>query len=565
MLLQKLREFSERSGDTLPSMYKKDRVQWFIELDAEGRLIGDGFIATSGGDKKKKGKEYVVPYSGVRSSKIKPNLLADKAEYVLGIDREKTDRKTALRHASFIELIKDCAAETSNPKVKAVAKFLSSLKLGELSLPEELKHDSMVSFLVDGDMPSNDPDVQEYWGRKNGVGTADNSREKATADMVECHICGQMCIPVNPHPLNIKGLGAIGGQTSGMMMISANSPAFESYGLGRSLIAPTCQQCAEAYATAANELIKSEDSHLFVGPLVYLFWTKNNVKIPVLSLFSSPSPDPEQVKKLILSAKRGAIFDAMDDEAFYATAWSASGARIAVRNWIQTTVGIVRNNIANWFEMQRLASEYDDTPQFYGLWTLCASLYNDPNKMAPNVPEVLLRSALQGNKLPYWILYQAVKRNCAERTVTRPRLVLIKMALLSNRGFEREGYLVELDKENLDPAYLCGRLLAELEAIQKAAISANTTIVDRYYGSASSAPASVFGNLLRGAQAHLGKLRKEKPGLAVKFQIRLEEIQSGLKQFPRILTLEEQGIFALGYYHQRVSDRSGQNSEGKKV
>lgn len=76
-----------------------------------------------------------------------------------------------------------------------------------------------------------------------------------------------------------------------------------------------------------------------------------------------------------------------------------------------------------------------------------------------------------------------------------------------------EGELVRLDPANRDQAYLCGRLLAVLEATQRAALGdVNATIVDRYFGTASSAPASVFGRLLRGAQPHLGKLRRDRPG-----------------------------------------------------
>jgi hypothetical protein len=60
------------------------------------------------------------------------------------------------------------------------------------------------------------------------------------------------------------------------------------------------------------------------------------------------------------------------------------------------------------------------------------------------------------------------------------------------------------------PAYKCGRLLAVIERIQSAAIgNPNATLTDRYYGSASTAPASVFGVLLRMTQPHLSKLRKQ--------------------------------------------------------
>ena len=120
-----------------------------------------------------------------------------------------------------------------------------------------------------------------------------------------------------------------------------------------------------------------------------------------------------------------------------------------------------------------------------------------------------------------------------------------------------EGELARLDPTNRDPAYLCARLLAVLEATQRAALGdINATIVDRYFGTASSAPAAVFGKLLRGAQPHLAKLRRDRPGTHRALQQRLEEAQAGLHHFPKTLTLEQQGLFALGYYHQRAADRA---------
>ena len=119
--------------------------------------------------------------------------------------------------------------------------------------------------------------------------------------------------------------------------------------------------------------------------------------------------------------------------------------------------------------------------------------------------------------------------------------------------------MVQLDPDNPSAAYRCGRLLAVLEAVQRLAVpGAKATIVDRFFGTASSAPASVFGRLLRGAQPHLAKLERDRRGAYVALQRRLEEIQAGLPAsgFPRVLTLEDQGIFALGYYHQRAFDRA---------
>ena len=118
--------------------------------------------------------------------------------------------------------------------------------------------------------------------------------------------------------------------------------------------------------------------------------------------------------------------------------------------------------------------------------------------------------------------------------------------------------MVQLDDQNRNPAYLCGRLLAVLEAVQRAAIpSASTTITDRFFGAASTAPASVFGLLLRGARSHLNQLRVQRRGAFEVLERKLEEIQSSLTTFPKTLSLEQQGFFNLGYYHQRAADRAG--------
>lgn len=106
-----------------------------------------------------------------------------------------------------------------------------------------------------------------------------------------------------------------------------------------------------------------------------------------------------------------------------------------------------------------------------------------------------------------------------------------------------------LDTTNHNPAYLLGRLFATLEKIQEEANPGiNATIRDRYYSAASSTPVAVFTTLLRLKNHHLGKLHK---GRAVQLEKLIAEIMSDLNDFPRILTLQEQGRFALGYYHQR--------------
>lgn len=106
---------------------------------------------------------------------------------------------------------------------------------------------------------------------------------------------------------------------------------------------------------------------------------------------------------------------------------------------------------------------------------------------------------------------------------------------------------MSLDKESTNIAYRLGRLFAILEKAQRDAIpGANATIKDRYYSSASATPRVVFPQLLRLAQHHIQKA--EYGGRSDKM---IEEVMQGINTFPPHLSLDEQGMFAIGYYHQR--------------
>jgi CRISPR-associated protein Csd1 len=108
-----------------------------------------------------------------------------------------------------------------------------------------------------------------------------------------------------------------------------------------------------------------------------------------------------------------------------------------------------------------------------------------------------------------------------------------------------------LDPDNSDPAYLLGRLFAALEKTQDDALgNLNTGIRDRFYSAASATPVSVFPRLIRTYQHHLSKLNG---GAKVNRDKLVQEILSSIsgEGFPSQLSLKKQGIFAIGYYHQR--------------
>ena len=392
--------------------------------------------------------------------------------------------------------------------------------------------------------------MQSFWAREHAP---DNDE----AIVMQCIVCGEQR-PVLAR-LQGKVKGVPGGQPAGTSIISANAGAFESYGLEASLVAPTCADCGERFTKAVNALLASERNRIIINNAVFISWTRHEIEFDFAG--SLNQPDPQQVTALREAVRNGRWQPEVDDTAFYATTLSASGARVVVRDWIDTTVREVKQSVVRWFQLQTITDENGQVASPLGLRTLAGATVPIKNgkpdfeKVPTTTPRALLHAALTGTPLPMGLMYQAVRRNRAEQYVTRQRAALIKLVLLSHRSNIQENDMVNLDLENANPAYRCGRLLAVLAEIQRNAIG-KASIIDRFYGTASSAPVAVFGRLVRGAQPHLSKLERDRPGVAHALQLRLEDVMSGLPSFPTTLTLEDQGLFALGFYHQRAHDRA---------
>ena len=155
------------------------------------------------------------------------------------------------------------------------------------------------------------------------------------------------------------------------------------------------------------------------------------------------------------------------------------------------------------------------------------------------------------------LLSATLARIRADRNISYLRMALIKGYLARKRRLTNPTdpeVTMSLNPSSKEPAYLLGRLFALLEKAQKDAIpGAKATIKDRYFGAASATPGAVFPQLMRLTQHHIRKVSKEKPQFAHGVERRIAEVMDGLETFPSHLNLEQQGRFALGYYHQRVA------------
>lgn len=552
MLVQHLCEYADRRLSLPPPSYLLRPVRYVIDLDAAGNTHGNPLDTADPSNRStENGTPRIVPHLK-KAQGTRPRLLSDVREYVFGVAEPGKESRARERHAAFMQLLEECASQTREPLVAAVPAFFNRLEGNVPEWAQDLDPTALITFRVNDTFPIDLPSVRAFWATRQGETTA------AAESPMSCIACGNTRPPLRRHPLKIRGVP--NGQLSGTDLISANNDAFVSFGLANSLIAPTCFPCAWKYGNALNALLEDDDTHLRLGAVVYAFWTVEETAFLPGKLLSEPNS--AEVKELLNAVRSGksAAVD-IDPTAFYSVGLTGSGARVAVTSWLDTTVGEAKLRLGRYFALQEM-EEWDGQPGTpISVRRLANATVRNARKDTPpaGVTDSLIELALAGRRLPEDVLFRAIQRCRASQGVSRERAALIKLALGSEQGWteERTETMSGLDTTNHDPAYLCGRLMAVLDAIQRRAISPNATVVDRFYGAASSAPASVFGNLLDNAQKHLAKLRKNprSTGAGNALDGRLMDVMEGLEEFPPMLTLPQQAMFALGFYHQRAADR----------
>ncbi|HWH61333.1 MAG TPA: type I-C CRISPR-associated protein Cas8c/Csd1 [Terriglobales bacterium] len=544
-MLRQLYEFAEQQqADLPPPMFENRRIRWIIPLRADGTFLGTLEPTCGKGDSPFLGKQFWAPYE-YRSSGSKPRLLADTAEFALGVVPVGRDpQTTANRHAAFIEETIRCSAFTGNSNVKAVERFLLSWDPRKWQLPKELSATHEVTFRVGQIYPIQNQDVILYWN------LVSNTEHRGATHLV-CTICGQKTTGAKTRHFKIRSLSV--GRASGLSLISANIPAAESYGLSSSRGVPTCSHCEESICRATNYLVANPQSHIVCGSITYIFWAKKHCEFDLKSLLVQPDPSEIHILERCSLSGDSSVCN-FDSTPFHVAGLTANSARVVVRDWIGTSVGELKRNLSRSFQLQQLVGSNGDPGKPIGFLRLITG-YDSAS--ANLILRALIRLAVAGGALPILPLCRAIQRSKIEKGVTRLRAALIKMVILSNASSLEEEQMVGLDPNNNQPGYVCGRLLAVLQKIQWLALgNVNASILDRFFPSASVSPRMVFPRLLRLSQAHLRKVHEQRPAAYFALQHTLEQLTQELHEFPSVLSMLEQGLFALGYYHQRAFHRS---------
>ena len=542
--------------------FSEEKISFAVMIDGQGRFKRLFDLRQVSG-KKTVPLKMVVPAAEKRSgSSVVPNFFWDNSGYVLGMDGKGKPERTAQTFESFKQRHLDLAEVSNSRAVKAVVSFLESWSPEEaeaLDQREEALDQNLVFWIEGEDRPVHEEaSVLSLWkSLQSDVSDAEHQ--------VPCLVTGQRASIARLHP-PIKGV--MGGQAAGCAIVSFNLDAFESYGKKQSFNAPVSQRVAFSYTTALNYLLRRENGRcLTIGDTTTVFWAER--KSPEEDLFGAmfdlpPLSDEkggkgedaqtaEKVRSILGALREGrpvekAMGEFDPEIRFHILGLAPNQSRLSVRFWTQGSFGELAEKVSLHYKALEMEMQYKNQPEFPALWQILleTAVQQKRENIPPTLSGALSRSVLTGTRYPESLYSAILSRIRADKEVNYIRAAVLKACLVRNHPDKSGEITMSLNPERKDAPYLLGRLFSMLEKAQLDALGkVGTTIRNRYFSSASATPAIVFPQLLKLAQHHFAKAE-----YGASMDRRVQELLDDIHGFPARLSLQDQGIFTIGYYHQ---------------
>jgi CRISPR-associated protein Csd1 len=606
MVLQSLTRYYDILADDpdsgIPLLgYSAANVSFALNLSPQGELI-DVFPLFELVERGKKTVEVprrmIIPQQVKRSSGVVPNFLCDNSAYVLGLTaKDASDLEYAnKRFEAFCKLNMELLAQAKCSAARAVIAFLAAHDPQRAKenpslakyLDDILKGGNLV-FKLDGSTGfiHEDPEIRRVW-EAHKVGAAN-------AYVSQCLVTGQST-PISRLHTSIRGI--YGANSTGATLVGFNAPAYESYNRsgGQGLNSPISEKAAFAYTTALNYLLSSENKHkkITVGDATVVYWAESKDRVyetVFTSLFEPDQNEPQNGKagdtprrdakaeRLLEAIARKVMRteqmdlknlpDGLDiNTRFYVLGLAPNAARISVRFFHQEPfIKIVQKIMGHYVDMQ-IVKEYDDQPSSISIRRILdetISKKSSEKNASPLMAGVVIQAILNDTPYPAALYYAIINRIRADiddssrriKKINYVRAAVIKAFLKRKyrnqpQNSIQEVLIMSLNEQSTIPAYVLGRLFAVLEKAQHEAIGdVNASIKDRYFTSACASPASVFPVLLRLSQHYISKADKYHNDRRIEDILGLLDVEKN--PIPARLSLDEQGIFVLGYYHQRAA------------
>lgn len=535
--------------------------------------------------------------------------------------RQERDANNRAKYDDFWRQIREAFEATADPALQAVLQFHEHIGTSPAFLRWGQSHDAKAAdkpawwlttatgqevklgpenftFEVNGALLLNDEHtLRPYWRRVYHRELTDRS---ASAERGLCLITGAEDVPIAAtHTPKIKGIR--NAQPTGAALVSFDKPAFTSYGCAQSYNAPTSIEAATAYCVALNWLVSQKNHALHIGPTAVCFWARDSEAASDFFADMLDRPQPESVRAFLSSPWSGVDRSLLHHDQFYSVTLAGNAGRIVVRHWMQSTVEDAREHLHRWFADleitpygnptgQRTRRQQANTdgvsagtgkepPQPLALYSLAMSTVREQKDLRAETLTQLYRAALEGIAPSLALLKPIlnrleidVARNGSKALLNVSRFALLRLILNRHRQ-ERVPMIEPQVFETDDPAYNCGRLLAVLaEAQQKAHDYGleGAGVAERYFGTACAAPASVFPLLIRLNRHHLNAISKSDryKGHERFLEEAIQDILALFRPtagkqppvFPRVLNLQAQGRFALGFYQQQAADDAARRS-----
>jgi CRISPR-associated protein Csd1 len=584
--------------------YSNVPVSYALNLSAQGDLLDiiPLFVPVQKGKKTvERPLRMSVPEQVKRSVNVAANFLCDNAAYVLGLTgKEAKDPAYAQkRFEAFRQLNIEILSLADSPAAHAVIAFLQKHDPQTASQHpvitrhlEGLLEGGNLIFQVEGKNVLDDSEIRRVW---------EEYRTGQKAIQMQCLVTGNIEPIERLHP-DIKGVR--GAQRKGASLVSFNLDAFTSYGLEQGSNAPVSKRVASGYGVALNYLLSDQNPNrkIYLGDTTVVYWAESADKryaSEFLRLinpeFIEESPEEETSKRdkgaekfmrdVAEKIEQGKAIDleglkreGLDENTrFYVLGLAPNAARLAVRFFLTEPFGVFAKRIMQHYDDLKIEKEFANQPDYlspYRILVECVSPKvtkrdEELERFWSLLGGALMRAILTGAPYPeglYAAILNRIRHDSDETNekgktrsvkINYVRAAYIKAHLL--RKYRRQGHnpyqealQMSLNESFTHPAYVLGRLFAVLEKAQREAIgqNINATIKDRYFTSACATPASVFPTLLRLAHHWTAKAEY---GSAIDRQIQSLLDMLDARPLPSRLTLEEQGVFVLGYYHQRAA------------
>lgn len=565
MILSSLGELARHEELVSEPAFESKGVAWIIHIDGDGHFLSlestlnDPVADVKGRKPRPQPKMMLIPRRVGKTVNIVADFLVDKSEYIFGVVPQgkavaKNPGKPELCRKSFLALLEEAEKETSSPLLNSVAQFLHGEEQRTACVTtlnsNKWNSNDLFTFCCDSKLLHLDPQARQWWAARN---QPDETKQE---ELRQCILCGKLSKPAGNH----DKLKIPGGVTSGVPLVSFNASAFEKYGLSGNENAPICRPCMTAYVEGLrrclnerypnpknpNEMLGQQAVRLSPDTTA-VYWTDTDPPWSLVGQLGLILNQPAHLKATLLSPCTGQRAGELNGN-FYLMILSGAQGRAILRSVHKGNIAETEASIREYFEALELEGADPSQPlPLYGLLKSLAPL-EKLDRLPPKLGEEVFLAAVLRRPVPDVLLSAAVTRNRAEQKVTSARAALLQLYFFRKK---QEVPRMSLDPSFGDPGYLFGRLFAVLERVQLLANpGVNSTIVDRFYGAASTRPGTVFSQLLRLNQSHLSKVPSNRhPDWHRKL---IGEIMDGLPpQFAPVLDLSQQGLFALGYYHQR--------------